>query len=82
VLPGVTRGRIIEIAHKLGIEVEEIEYKCSNIGNLQGMFISGTSPKVLPIKKVNDIKLNPNNIIIKKIKKEYNDEIARYIKTH
>lgn len=77
VLPGVTRGEIIKIAEELEIEVEEIEYKYSDINNLDGMFISGTSPKVLPIKKVNNIKLNPNNNIIKKIMTKYNDEIER-----
>lgn len=82
VLPGVTRGEIMNIAKKLGIEVEEVEYKYSDIDKLDGMFISGTSPKVLPIKEVNSIKLDHNNSIIKELMTEYDHEIGEYIKNH
>ena len=82
VLPGVTRGEIIKIAEKLGIKIKEVEYKYSDIDKLDGMFISGTSPKILPIKEVNDISLNPNNNIIRKLMIEYDNEINEYIKNH
>jgi branched-chain amino acid aminotransferase len=82
VLPGITRGEVIALAERLKIEVEEIEYKYLDINKLDGMFISGTSPKVLPIKQVNDISLNVNNAIIKRLMQEYDDEINEYIKFH
>jgi branched-chain amino acid aminotransferase len=82
VLPGVTRGEIIKVAEKLKIEVKEVEYKYSEIDKLDGMFISGTSPKVLPIKTVNNIELDPNNIIIKRLMEGYDNEIIQYIKKH
>lgn len=80
VLPGVTRGEIIKIAEKLGIETKEVEYKYLDIDKLDGMFISGTSPKILPIKEVNNISLDPNNSVIKKLMIEYDNEIMQYIK--
>ena len=46
------------------------------------MFISGTSPKVLPIKLVNNIKMDPNNGIIRMLMTEYNDKIKEYMKSH
>ena len=79
VLPGVTRGEIINIANKIGITVIEKEYSFKDIDKLDGMFISGTSPKVLPINQVDSIKLDPENNIIKIILDEYNKEIERYI---
>lgn len=82
VLPGVTRGKVISIARKLGIEVKEIEYKYSDISELDGMFISGTSPKILPIKLVDNIKLDVDNGIINQLIKEYDREIELYIKNH
>lgn len=82
VLPGVTRGEIIDIANKVGVEVEEVEYKYSDINKLDGMFISGTSPKILPIKTVNSISFNVDNSLIRKLMKEYNDEIEKYINNH
>jgi len=79
VLPGVTRGEIIELAQKLKIKIQEVEYKYTDIDKLDGMFISGTSPKVLPIKSVNSIKLDPANKIIRSLVEEYNREIMDYI---
>ncbi|WP_238918481.1 aminotransferase class IV [Clostridium sp. YIM B02555] len=82
VLPGVTRGEVIEIALRNGIEVKEEEFKASDIGELDGMFISGTSPKILPISKVDNVNFNVNNDIIRKLIEEYNHEIDSYIKMH
>lgn len=82
VLPGVTRGEIIELAKKNGIEVEEVEYSYKDIEKLDGMFISGTSPKVLPINSVGDIKINAKNEIIIKLINAYNKEVDEYIKNH
>ena len=82
VLPGVTRGKIIKIAEKLGIKVKEVEYKYSDIDKLDGMFISGTSPNILPIKSVNNINLDSNNDIIRKLAIEYDNEISKYLKNH
>ena len=79
VLPGVTRGEIIELAKKLKIQIQETEYRYEDIDKLDGMFISGTSPKVLPIKTVNSIKLDPANEIIRSLMEEYNREIMNYI---
>ncbi|WP_252234659.1 aminotransferase class IV [Clostridium sp. ZS1] len=80
VLPGVTRGEIIDIAIENGIKVEEVSYKYSDIEKLDGMFISGTSPKILPINQVDSIKMNSNEIINKLIK-YYNNKIVDYIKS-
>ncbi|NFI94388.1 aminotransferase class IV [Clostridium botulinum] len=80
VLPGVTRGEIIDIAIENGIKVEEVSYKYSDIEKLDGMFISGTSPKILPINQVDSIKMNSNEIINKLIK-YYNNKIIDYIKS-
>lgn len=82
VLPGVTRGEIIELAEKSGIEVEEVEYSYKDIDKLDGMFISGTSPKVLPINSVGNIKINVNNEIVLKLMDAYNEEVEKYIKNH
>jgi len=80
VLPGVTRGEIIKLAEMLGIDSEEVEYKYLDVEKLDGMFISGTSPKVLPIKQVNNIRVDVNNIIVRKLMLEYDNQIKKYIK--
>ncbi|WP_425306058.1 aminotransferase class IV [Clostridium neonatale] len=79
VLPGVTRKKVIELANQLNLKVEEQEYNYKKINELDGMFISGTSPKILPISSVSDIKLNEKNSIILKLMKAYDDSINQYL---
>ena len=79
VLPGVTRGRIIALAKSLGIKVEEKKINYKDIENFNAMFISGTSPKILPIATVDNIKLEINNKIMQLLIKEFNEEINKYI---
>lgn len=73
VLPGVTRQKIIEVAEKLNITFKEVEYKYSDVEKLDAMFISGTSPQVLPISCVGDIKLDVNNKVVRKLIDGYNE---------
>lgn len=79
VLPGVTRGKIINVCNKLNIEVKEEYLKDSDLKNIDGLFISGTSPKVLPISKIDnyEYKSNSNDIILS-IMKAYNCEVEEY----
>ncbi|CAI3641504.1 putative aminotransferase class IV [Clostridium neonatale] len=79
VLPGVTRKKVLELANQLNLKVEEQEYNYKKINELDGMFISGTSPKILPIYLVNDVKLDEKNSIILKLMKAYDDSINKYL---
>lgn len=80
VLPGITRDVIIEICNNLGLIVKEERINYNDINNLDALFISGTSPKVLPIKNVNNVIFNSakNNVVIN-IMKDYNIYIDNYI---
>ena len=55
VLPGITRQFIVKVCEKLNIKVEEKSIKACDIKSLTALFISGTSPKVLPIKSVDEV---------------------------
>lgn len=82
VLPGVTRSVILDIIKDNNIEIIEEEYSYKDIDKLDGMFISGTSPKVLPISKIGDIPINEKNILVNKIMKKYNEKMDDYIKKY
>ncbi|MBC8061483.1 MAG: aminotransferase class IV [Clostridiaceae bacterium] len=83
VLPGVTRDRIIELLRKLHFNIVEKNVNYKEIFNMDAIFITGTSPKVLPINKVEEIKINSiNNPILIKIIIEYNILIEKYIKSN
>ncbi len=77
VLPGVTRDVIMNLCKKLDINIYEKNIDYRNLKNLDALFISGTSPKVLPIKSVDNINFNSTqNEIVIKIMKAY-DIIVR-----
>lgn len=79
VLPGVTRDEIIKAVKEANIEVEEVEYSYKDIENLDAMFISGTSPKVLPIKNLGNKEFDINNGTLRKVMKAYDDAISTYL---
>lgn len=77
VLPGITRKKIIEVINEKGIRFIEDNISAEDLKEMDGLFISGTSPKVLPISRVDEIVYNScQNDIINNIKKGFNDKIA------
>lgn len=55
VLLGITRDKIIKACEALNLTVEEKNVSHEDIKDLDGLFISGTSPKVLPINQVEGV---------------------------
>lgn len=83
VLPGVTRAQILDIAKDNHIEVQERYISVNELEEYQGAFISGTSPKVLPIKTIDSIKISSSdNFLVKKVIELYDNNIDKYINEH
>lgn len=82
VLLGITRKRIIELSQKNGITFKEIPIHVDDLKSFSSIFISGTSPKVLPVYSVDSTKLDTKNSLLLKIMKLYNDEIESYLNSH
>ena len=82
VLPGITRQKIIQLLKENGIEFKEEPIYENEIIKFDGAFMSGTSPKVLPISYINDIELSPKNDLLQKIMKIYDGEITKYTASH
>lgn len=82
VLPGITRQVIMEICKNLDIELKEQKIKEIEIKTLDALFITGTSPKVLPISKVDSLNFKSSaNSIVLSIMRAYNKIIEDYIKS-
>jgi len=80
VLPGITRTIILELCKAEGIVFKEEKVNYKEISKLDALFISGTSPKILPINKINDFKLSSStNNIVQNIMRAYNRSIRNYI---
>jgi len=82
VLPGVTRGRIIALSKKIGLDFEEKSIKFDKIENIDAMFISGTSPNILPISSVDNKVLDVDNKVLRYLMKKFDEEIKKYIENY
>jgi branched-chain amino acid aminotransferase len=83
VLPGITRESILDVCINLGIEVKEQKVNFEDLRSMDGVFISGTSPKVLPVSDISSsVHFNTNNKIILSIMKAYDEKIENYIENH
>ena len=54
VLAGVTRQTVIAIARKNGYSIVEEDIPLSSLNNFDGAFLTGTSAKIIPIKRISD----------------------------
>lgn len=79
VLLGITRQRVISLCIKNNIKVEEEIIKSNFVNTYDACFISGTSPRILPICKIDNNIYNTDNVILRKIIELYDSEIDKYI---
>lgn len=82
VLKGITRKYVIEAIEKCGFRIEERVFHADEIENISSAFISGTSPKVLPIKNIGAQHLSTETLQVKAVAEEYDRIIKNYICTH
>jgi branched-chain amino acid aminotransferase len=79
VLLGITRQKTIRLAENLNIQVKETEIELNELSNYDAAFITGTSPKILPIKKVDQITFIPQNEIVRQLITSYDVLIENYL---
>lgn len=80
VLIGITRSSVFELCKKLGIEIVEKTISVSMLGEMEGVLMTGTSPKLLPISRIDDMSFgSAGNSVIKALMKGYDDMIKEYI---
>ncbi|MBE9467622.1 MAG: aminotransferase class IV family protein [Bacteroidetes bacterium] len=80
VLPGITREHIINICKTLNFKVIENKISFKDINIFDAVFLTGTSPKVLPISKIDNTSFNIKNFVLGKIVNHFNYEIVEYIR--
>ncbi len=80
VLLGITRLSVFELCRKLGIDIIEEPVPETILREMDGVFMTGTSPKILPIRSIDDMSFgSADNPVIKSLMKGYDDIIAEYI---
>lgn len=79
VLPGITRRKIIEICRDIELPITESPVPKEDIGKYESAFITGTSPKVLPVRSIEEIGFWVDNPVIREIQTAYDNLIAEDI---
>jgi branched-chain amino acid aminotransferase len=71
ILNGITRKRILEICVENKIRVEHTCVNADDIKKFDAVFMTGTSPIVLPFNRINDISFNINVPLIAELRNLY-----------
>ncbi len=67
VLLGVTRQKTIECAQALKINIEERKVALSELPLFDSVFITGTSPNILPVKNIGENQYDVNHPLLRKL---------------
>ncbi len=80
VLSGITRMKVIDCCRMLGIPLVLRAISPTELTEMEAAFLSGTSPKVLAINRIDEFShFNPKHEIIKRITGQYNLMIQQTI---
>jgi len=80
VLKGITRKYVMEACKSAGYEVLETCIDVSRLQEMDGLFLSGTSIKVLPVTGVEEFCFkSAKNPVIQAVREEYDKIIKKYI---
>lgn len=79
ILTGVTRKKVLECLHELKFKVMEEAVKSDEIAGFEAVFLTGTSPMVLPVKAIEDISFHVNNPLVEQLMEQYKRKIHEYL---
>ena len=79
ILPGITRSYIMNISKDMGIPVIFQKLDLNNLKEYDSIFLSGTSTKVLPVSRINEMPIPTDSDLMKQISEQYNYVIQEYL---
>lgn len=80
VLKGITRMHVIETCKSAGFEVIEVSIPADRLDGADGVFLSGTSPNVLPVSSIDDRKYpSAKHPIVNTIRTAFDARIKEYL---
>jgi branched-chain amino acid aminotransferase len=82
ILPGITRKYIFKIARENNIHLEEQDFNIDDLLSSDAVFLTGTSPKVMPVLNIGEKTFNVAHPILKELISLYDIEISNYLKSH
>lgn len=82
VLSGITRENVIELCKLNNYNLDLTPVNYNDLNKMDAAFITGTSPKVLPVKQIDELEFRLPHPIITDLMKKYDKLIADYLKMH
>ncbi|MFT3738885.1 MAG: aminotransferase class IV [Breznakibacter sp.] len=79
VLQGIMRKKLLEICHSLMIEIELRPIRIDELNDIDGAFLTGTSPRVLAVSSIDKIRLSPSHPIIVQLYNAIEKLVENYI---
>lgn len=79
VLPGITRKYILQACIRLRLDIDERCLHYKELPGIQAAFLSGTSPRALPVSAVDSYAVSVDNDIMRNIMECYGQMINEYI---
>ena len=80
VLIGITRQKVIDCIKIIGYKLIERAVNLSELADFEAVFITGTSPKVLPVKSIGNLSFQTQNPEVCKLMDAYTLLIQEYIR--
>lgn len=71
VLPGITRDKVIALAEAAGVNIYYNIVNINDLSNYDACFLTGTSPGVLQIRKINEVNFEINHPVYMLLQEEY-----------
>ncbi|MCU4165209.1 aminotransferase class IV [Carboxylicivirga caseinilyticus] len=78
VLPGVIRKKVLEIIEMKGWNIQFKSLHKDELSTMDAAFLTGTSPRVLPLNNINSIKFNVEHPLLQELKSSLNLMINEY----
>lgn len=76
ILQGITRKHVIALCRRLGIDLSIRPIRFEELPGFSGSFITGTSPKILPVRQIDEIKFPVGQEPVRRLMSAY-DEVVR-----
>lgn len=81
ILPGITRKYLLEICHRENIVVCERPVWLNDLGGMMACFITGTSPKVLPVRELDGFTFNVDNPVLRFLMEEFDQVLYAHLES-
>lgn len=79
ILQGITWNKVMQLCRKAGIKVIESAIPVNTLDQYEAAFLTGTSPKALPISTIDNIGYKTNLPLLIKLQELYNQLIEDYL---